>query len=131
MLIAQQASTVSISGIGWANTTGAAPSISENIKPVESSMLLPNYPNPFNPETWIPFRLAEDATVTLTIYDKVGRVVRGLDIGHKKAGVYETRNKAIYWDGKNDLGESMASGVYFYHLKAGKYSATKRMVILK
>ena len=93
--------------------------------------LLPNYPNPFNPETWIPFRLAEDATVTLTIYDVDGRVVRGLDIGHQRAGIYETRNKAIYWDGRNDLGESVASGVYFYHLTAGNYSATKRMVILK
>ena len=131
VLIAQTASTVSISGIGWANTTMAAPSISRNMKPVESSMLLPNYPNPFNPETWIPFRLAEDADVMLTIYDKMGRVVRSLDIGHQKAGVYETRNKAIYWDGRNDLGERVASGVYFYHFKAGNYSATKRMVILK
>ena len=131
MLMAQRASTVSVSGIGWANTTGAAPSISGDMKLVESSMLLPNYPNPFNPETWIPFRLAEDATVTLTIYDVDGRVVRGLDIGHQRAGIYETRNKAIYWDGRNDLGEHVASGVYFYHLEAGDYSATKRMVILK
>ena len=93
--------------------------------------LLPNYPNPFNPETWIPFRLAEDTDVTLDIYDASGRLVRNLDIGHSKAGIYESRDKAIYWDGKNDLGENVASGVYFYHLKAGEYSATKRMVILK
>ena len=93
--------------------------------------LLSNYPNPFNPETWIPFRLAEDANVTLTIYDVEGKEVRRLNIGHSKAGIYESRDKAIYWDGKNDLGESVASGVYFYHLTAGGYSATRRMVILK
>ena len=93
--------------------------------------LLANYPNPFNPETWIPYRLASDAFVMLTIYDQSGRVVRALDVGHRIAAVYESRSKAIYWDGRNDLGENVASGVYFYHLKAGEYSATKRMVILK
>ena len=105
--------------------------ININLTNALQTELLTNYPNPFNPETWIPFRLAEDADVALTIYDISGRVVRMLDIGHKAAGVYETRNKAIYWDGKNDLGERMASGVYFYHLEAGEYTATKRMVILK
>ena len=93
--------------------------------------LLANYPNPFNPETWIPYRLAEDAFVTLTIYDLSGQVVRTLDIGHRIAAVYESRSKAIYWDGKNGLGEQVASGVYFYHLTAGDYSATRKMVILK
>ena len=93
--------------------------------------LLANYPNPFNPETWIPYRLAEDAFVTLTIYDTAGRVVRRLDVGHRIAAVYENRSKAIYWDGRNGLGERVASGVYFYHLSAGDYSATRRMVILK
>ena len=93
--------------------------------------LLTNYPNPFNPETWIPFRLAEDADVMLTIYDVSGKEVRSLAIGHTTAGIYESRNKAIYWDGRNDLGENVASGVYFYHLTAGEYSATRRMVILK
>ena len=93
--------------------------------------LLANYPNPFNPETWIPYRLAEDAFVTLTIYDMKGRVVRTLDVGHRIAAVYESRSKAIYWDGRNDLGEWVASGVYFYHLSAGDYSATRRMVVLK
>ena len=93
--------------------------------------LLRNYPNPFNPETWIPYRLAEDAFVTLTIYDGVGRVVRTLEIGHQVAAVYESRSKAIYWDGRSELGEQVASGVYFYHLSAGDYSATRRMVILK
>ena len=93
--------------------------------------LLHNYPNPFNPETWIPYRLAEDAFVTLTIYDQSGQVVRTLDVGHRIAAVYENRSKAIYWDGRNGLGEQVASGVYFYHLSAGAYSATRRLVILK
>ena len=93
--------------------------------------LLANYPNPFNPETWIPYRLAEDAFVTLTIYDTAGQVVRTFDVGHRIASVYESRSKAIYWDGKNGLGEQVASGVYFYTLTAGDFSATRRMLILK
>ncbi len=93
--------------------------------------LLHNYPNPFNPETWIPYRLAEDAFVTLTIYDQTGQIVRTLDVGHQIASAYETRSKAIYWDGRNEVGETVASGVYFYHLSAGDYSATRKMVILK
>ena len=93
--------------------------------------LLANYPNPFNPETWIPYRLTEDGFVTLTIYDTVGQVVRTLEVGHQIASVYENRSKAIYWDGRNRLGEPGASGVYFYTLTAGDYSATRRMVILK
>ena len=93
--------------------------------------LLHNYPNPFNPETWIPYRLAEDAFVTLIIYDRSGRVVRTLEVGHRIAAVYESRSKAIYWDGRNEFGESVASGVYFYHLSAGDYSATRKMLILK
>ena len=97
----------------------------------KETALLPNYPNPFNPETWIPYRLAEDAFVTLTIYNGSGRVVRTLDVGHRTAAFYESRSKAIYWDGRNEFGESVASGVYFYHLSAGDYSALRRMVILK
>ena len=129
-------STVTISGEKWTNERSAiaAPSICtatvEAINRIETN-LLPNYPNPFNPETWIPFRLAADANITLTIYDVSGRMVRTLDIGHSKAGIYESRDKAIYWDGRNDLGENVASGVYFYHLTAGGYSATRRLVILK
>ena len=93
--------------------------------------LLRNYPNPFNPETWIPYRLAEDAFVTLTIYDLSGQIVRTLEVGHRIAAAYESRSKAIYWDGRNKLGERMASGVYFYTLTAGDYSATRKMLILK
>ena len=93
--------------------------------------LLANYPNPFNPETWIPYRLAENAFVTLTIYDGNGRVVRTLNVGHRIAAVYERQSQAIYWNGKNNLGEQVASGVYFYTLSAGNYSATRKMMILK
>ena len=101
-----------------------------SLTPTETK-LLPNYPNPFNPETWIPYRLAEDAFVRLTIYDQTGQVVRTIDVGHRIASAYEDRSKAIYWDGRNDVGEQLASGVYFYHLSAGDYSATRKMVILK
>ena len=97
----------------------------------KETVLLLNYPNPFNPETWIPYRLAEDAFVTLTIYDLSGRVVRTLDVGHQVAAVYESRSKAVYWDGRNEVGERVASGVYFYHLSAGDFSATRKMLILK
>ena len=97
----------------------------------QETTLLPNYPNPFNPETWIPYRLADDAFVTLTIYDGEGQVVRTLDVGHRVAAVYESRSKAIYWDGRNKFGEGVASGVYFYHLSAGDFSATRKMLILK
>ena len=93
--------------------------------------LLANYPNPFNPETWIPYRLAEDAFVTLAIYNGSGQVVRTLDVGHRIASAYESQSKAIYWNGRNDVGERVASGVYFYHLSAGGYSATRKMLILK
>ena len=93
--------------------------------------LLRNYPNPFNPETWIPYRLAKDAFVTLTIYDGSGQVVRTLDVGHQTAAVYENQSKAAYWNGRNNLGESVASGVYFYNLTADNFSATRKMLILK
>ena len=93
--------------------------------------LLPNYPNPFNPETWIPYRLAEDAFVTLVIYDQRGSVVRRFNVGHQTASVYESRSQAIYWDGRNEVGDRVASGIYFYTLTAGDYSATRKLVILK
>ena len=98
--------------------------------PATTELLL-NYPNPFNPETWIPYRLAKDAFVTLTIYDQSGHKVRQLEVGHRIAAVYESRAKAIYWDGRTEFGERVASGIYFYTLTAGDYSATRKMVILK
>ncbi len=109
-----------------------------SLHPTET-VLLANYPNPFNPETWIPYRLAEPADVKLTIYDTHGAVVRQFDLGHQPAGDYTDRSKAIYWDGRNDVGEAVASGVYFYQLRGsssqsvgtGDYSKTRRMAILK
>ncbi|MYA71178.1 T9SS type A sorting domain-containing protein [Candidatus Poribacteria bacterium] len=97
----------------------------------ETSALLPNYPNPFNPETWIPYHLATDAKVTLTIYDVRGSVVRTLTLGHQPAGVYQSRGRAAYWDGKNRHGEPVASGVYFYTLTAGDFTATRKLLIIK
>ena len=95
------------------------------------SELLANYPNPFNPETWIPFRLAEDASVSLDIYGASGALVRNIDLGFTPAAVYEGRSDAIYWDGRNNFGEQVSSGLYFYHLRAGEFSATRRMVVVK
>ena len=97
----------------------------------DATALLANYPNPFNPETWIPYQLAKAADVTLTIYASDGNVVRTLVLGHRDAGMYKTRTQAAYWDGKNEIGESVASGVYFYTLTAGDFSATRKMLILK
>ena len=97
----------------------------------EKSALLPNYPNPFNPETWIPYQLATPSDVTLTIYDMHGGAVRRLEMGHRAAGIYQHRNRALYWDGRNGDGESVASGIYFYTLTAGDFTATRKMLIRK
>ena len=97
----------------------------------EETALLRNYPNPFNPETWIPYQLAESAEVTLTIYDINGQLVRRLAVGHQAAGMYRSRSRAVYWDGRNQLGDSVASGLYFYTLTAREFTATRRMLILK
>ena len=97
----------------------------------EETVLLRNYPNPFNPETWIPYQLAESAEVTLTIYDMNGQLVQRLEVGHQAAGMYRSRSRAVYWDGRNQLGESVASGLYFYTLTTGDFTATRRMLILK
>jgi Leucine-rich repeat (LRR) protein len=97
----------------------------------KKTSLLANYPNPFNPETWIPYQLSKDAEVTLTIYAIDGRVVRRLSLGHQPAGLYKNRSHAAYWDGRNALGEPVASGVYFYTFTAGDFSATRKMLIRK
>ncbi len=96
-----------------------------------TTALLANYPNPFNPETWIPYQLSKAADVTITIYASDGNVVRTLALGHRDAGMYKTRSQAAYWDGRNEMGESVASGVYFYTLTAGDFAATRKMLILK
>ena len=90
-----------------------------------------NYPNPFNPETWIPYQLQHAADVTVTIYDLRGTIVRQLLLGHQPAGVYHSRSRAAHWDGRNNLGEPVASGLYFYTLTAGDFTATRKMLIRK
>ena len=100
------------------------------LTPTETA-LLPNYPNPFNPETWIPYQLAEPAEVTVRIYAANGSLIRMLALGHLPAGIYESRSRAAYWDGRNALGEPVASGVYFYTLTAGDFTATRKMLIRK
>ena len=117
----------------------AAPPIAKTISnelrfsegiPVKSE-LVQNYPNPFNPETWIPYNLAKDANVVVEIYSVSGQLVRTLDLVHKDAGFYLSKDKAAYWNGRDNLGEKVASGIYFYTLKAGDFRATRRMLIMK
>ena len=88
-------------------------------------------PNPFNPDTWIPYDLAKDASVAIRIYDVKGQLVRQLDLSNQKAGSYVDRDRAAYWNGRDQLGQSVGSGIYFYMLKAGDFQATRRMLILK
>ena len=100
------------------------------LTPAETA-LFPNYPNPFNPETWIPYQLAEATDVTLTIYDIKGREVRRSALGHRPTGVYRSRGRAAHWDGRNQIGEKVATGLYFYTLTAGEFNATGKMLIQK
>ena len=97
----------------------------------EKTALLANYPNPFNPETWIPYQLSKSAEVTLTIYAVDGQVVRTLALGHQTAGMYQSRSRAAYWDGRNAVGEPVASGLYCYTLTTGDFTATRKMLIRK
>jgi len=99
--------------------------------PPPKSKLLQNYPNPFNPETWIPYQLATNSPVIISIYNTKGKLVRSIDLGTQRAGVHLSKDKAAYWNGRNNLGERAASGMYFYTLQAGKFTATRRMLILK
>jgi hypothetical protein len=106
----------------WLVTSGEIPS---------ESMLLPNYPNPFNPETWIPYQLANSSNVSILIYSVLGQPVRHLEIGFRHAGRYVEHSQAAHWDGRNDAGELVTSGVYFYSIKANEFSAMRKMVIGK
>ena len=101
-----------------------------DVHPAET-ILAQNFPNPFNPETWIPYQLENSADVTLQIYDTSGGIVRTIDLGFKSQGFYMTRSTAAYWDGRNNMGEQVASGVYFYSLQTADFSATRKMLILK
>jgi len=97
----------------------------------KQTVLLQNYPNPFNPDTWLPYQLAQDAPVTISIYNSKGQLIRTLHLGNQKAGIYLTKDKTAYWDGKDSFGQKVASGLYFYTLQAGKFTATRKMVIVK
>ena len=97
----------------------------------EKTQLLANYPNPFNPETWIPYELATDTNVRITIYNTQGIVIRTLELGHQAAGYYTGRDRAAYWDGRNAFGEQVASGIYFYQFETDEMSSMRKMVILK
>lgn len=98
---------------------------------VKQTKLYQNYPNPSNPDTWIPYQLAEDVNVIIRIYNISGRLVRTLNLGHKHAGFYTTKDKAAYWNGRNEVGEQVASGIYFYTIQAGEFTATRKMLMLK
>ena len=103
----------------------------EDIGKPQQDLLLQNYPNPFNPETWIPYQLSKDSAVSISIYDTTGKLVRTLSLGFQTAGFYNGRGQAAYWDGRNALGERVASGVYFYQLTTPAFQQTRRMLILK
>ena len=97
----------------------------------KQTSLLANFPNPFNPETWIPYHLANASDVKITIYDVHGSVVRHLNLGHQDEGYYMRKSRAAYWDGKNSVGEHVVSGIYFYTFTAGNFTATRKMLIRK
>ena len=116
------------------NTEEIALSVLKAILPERlptKTQLLANYPNPFNPETWIPFQLAKDSIVTAKIYDVTGKQIRTIELGHIPAGNYVESNRAIYWDGRTKDGEQVSSGTYFYQIEAGDHTETRKMVILK
>jgi hypothetical protein len=99
--------------------------------PPEKTALLQNFPNPFNPDTWIPYQLNRESDVSITIYDAVGRMVRHLDLGQKPVGTYRTRERAAHWNGRNQAGELVVSGIYFVVLKSGDYRETRSVVLIR
>ena len=119
-----------VSADGRLIAVNVEPFFVDNLLPKETG-LLPNYPNPFNPETWLPFQLRKGANVRITIYDTLGREIRQFDLGHQPASYYQTRERAVYWDGRNHVGERVASGTYFYRLEADDFVSVRRMVVLK
>lgn len=111
------------------NNGAAAPAVTAPL--TTATALLPNYPNPFNPETWIPYQLASPADVAVSIYAADGKLVRTLELGYQPAGIYQSRSRAAHWDGRNAQGERVASGVYFYTFTAGDFTATGKMLVRK
>ena len=123
--------TFTVGAEAIAGYNGPALTAQVPVIPIREDALLANFPNPFNPETWIPYQLAKPADVTLYIYAVNGTLVRTLALGHQAAGMYQSRSRAAYWDGKNAFGEPVASGVYFYTLKVDDFTATRKMLIRK
>jgi hypothetical protein len=95
------------------------------------SSLGQNYPNPFNPETWIPYQLAKGSEVTIEIYNISGQLVRTMSLGYRDAGIYITKQKAAYWDGRSNFGEPVSSGIYFYTIKAGDFTNTRKLIVVR
>ncbi|MDP6961511.1 MAG: SUMF1/EgtB/PvdO family nonheme iron enzyme [Dehalococcoidia bacterium] len=131
----QALSSIGLEEVVLSNPQGIRiPVLSQQAGPepeVHQFALAQNYPNPFNPETWIPYHLSVDSQVKISIYDSAGKLVRRLDIGLQPAGDYQSQNRAAYWDGKNTLGEQVASGVYFYTIQAGELTDTRKMLLMK
>ena len=125
-----QAQKITLTDSGYRRGISVLEQLHKALTP-EATALLANYPNPFNPETWIPYHLSKDADVTLHIYAVNGTLVRTLMLGHQTTGIYQSRARAAHWDGKNAQGEPVASGVYFYTLTAGDFTATRKMLIMK
>ena len=120
---------IALGGTARGSVSRGAPSLS-SVGSVENT-LLANYPNPFNPETWIPYQLSEAANVTVAIHSMNGSLIRALELGHQAAGIYQGKSRAAYWDGRNTFGERVASGLYFYTFTAGDFTATRKMLIRK
>ncbi len=116
-------------GVSFPSERAGTPLVSTTLP--ASPALFSNYPNPFNPETWIPYQLSEAADVKVSIYSADGRLVRVLSLGHRGAGVYRSKSRAAYWDGRNAVGEPVGSGVYFYTLESGVFRATRKLLIVK
>ena len=129
MLGAGPAAGIALGGTAGGAAAPAAPSISPVVS--AENTLLANYPNPFNPETWIPYQLSNPAEVTLHIYAVNGALIRTLALGYQPAGMYQNKSRAAYWDGRNEIGESVSSGIYFYTLTAGDFTATRKLLIRK
>ena len=123
--------TFTVGADAIANYNGPALTAQLSVTASKDNALAANFPNPFNPETWIPYQLARDADVMLTIHALDGQLVRLLPLGVQPAGTYYRRSRAAYWNGKNEFGEPVASGLYFYTLTAGDFSATRKMLIRK
>ena len=100
--------------------------LESRIQPQQTA-LWQNYPNPFNPETWMPFQISEEPVVNIHVYTAAGEWVRTVDLGLKTAGSYANPSRAAYWDGKNAMGETAASGTSSYQLQAGDYTMTRKM----